>query len=733
MRASAPFSKAVFELAHNASSRIPHLRHHILSRQSRPSVGSSHPGLRYEQRQCLHASSLRPSASVNFTAPALEKGQDAQLSTNEYFEEPTSESAPPSDVSSTSVSEIEDILQERHPDRVLFTLLDPTFGRDFIQHAQPSAFADAFTSIDPQYFVEPMKDVYRFMKPSISNDPTYRWVRRLEERFIMFKVHLNTIINIRRDSGHKLTLEVCRHFLDCARIMGDSEMAKHVMWRLMRSDEVVPDLHCYNYYMEACCWNHAWSKSEQWRLRVTPRILSIRAKHNRPADLKGHRVGKSAGLRYEMLALFKKLVADGHKGNEETFTTLMVAMGRENDLSGAKSILRSVYNINVDLLTQLDEEEVETPTYYEDDSPLRPSARLLFTVAHVFGSNNEVALASKLVDYISRQYNLQIPFDVWFHLFEWTLVLQLKRSASERKQGLALGQVGPATLQQLWDDMTDAPHNIIPDLVMRTLRARARRDALQFEDTVSDLRIARDELEINRRNLHLLSEELLSWLQSHTIELREGTKLSVEWYNLRRRFILESLRVDRDLTLLATALRQVFSEFHWPQYTPTDINEEPDKERRRELQKAWDDGYHSRALEWERCRLPSLMEEFAEYLPNRLTYKVTGGYVGINGGKAHRNALIRTLWGDQLRRTGIMRAALDTEDYDKMLEGMRQLPALLAEANHFCFICEMMGHTTNDCPKKDRKSSDPENTVIRRAGSDRAMTKMREFRRIPTR
>ena len=40
-----------------------------------------------------------------------------------------------SDVPAISTAEIENILQERHPDRVLFAILNPSGGYDFVRQA----------------------------------------------------------------------------------------------------------------------------------------------------------------------------------------------------------------------------------------------------------------------------------------------------------------------------------------------------------------------------------------------------------------------------------------------------------------------------------------------------------------------------------------------------------------------------------------------------------------------
>lgn len=698
MRASAPFSKAVLELAHGPPfSRIPHLRLHILARQSRPSSSSTKAGLG-KRRLWLHPSTTN---AIDTTSTATHGVvQDGENAAEDYFEAATPESQEPR----TLRSGIEDILQERHPDRVLAVLLNSPEGRDFIRRADAPSFAAAFTSIDPEYFVESMKDIYRLMKSSLTTDPNYRWVRSFDERLLAFGLSLQCIMDMRREAGHKLTLEVYRHALDCARVRGHVETARLVMWKLMPNDGVVPDLHCYNYYIEACCWNHAWSKQEKFRLRVTPRILSIRAKYSRPKDLKGHRVG-GRGLRIQMLQTFKTLVAEGHKGNEETFTSLMVAMGRENDLSGAKSILRSVWNINVDLLSQLDEEEIETPTYYEQDSPLRPSARLLFTVAHVFGSNNESAVALQLVDYISRQYDLRIPFDVWAHLFEWTFVLQLRRSKAKITQGQGLGHVQSSTLERLWSVMTDAPHHIKPDVAMYTLRASARRDNMRLDDCVADLRMARKLLDEGREEMRNMSKELLRELDLQVTSIGNGLILPAEWYNARRVFVQQSLKLERDLQLVIVGIRRLFKEFHGRKQTRPSVLEEPDEQRRTLLIKEWKTQHRSRSLEWERRRLPALLEEFAEYFPNDLIIKTTGGHINIDG-KEQRSRVNKERWGRQTWELGIMRAVLDTDDHEQMLHGMQHLPQMLRDADMFCWHCKNNGHLPQNCPNTASNDAD---------------------------
>ena len=716
MRVSTSLSRAGLDLASSTTSRIPHLRLHILARQPRSKIRSPPVLTRNRQERWLHSSprNLSSLSSLN---------EDAQ----DLHQEPCAEeieSARPSSLESdapeTKYSQLHDILQERHPERVLFALLDPSLGHSFVQRADPTAFTSALTALDPHYLIEPIKEVYRFIKPSLTSDPTYRWVRHIGSRFESFSVQLYTIVGLRREAGRKLTLDDYRHLLDCARCMGHVPMAKQMMWKMMKEDGVEPDLHCYNHFMEAHCWSHAWSKSEQWRLRVTPRILQLRSRYQRRPDLKGHRTGPS-GLRYKMLALFKEMVVKGFKADESTFTTLMTAMGRENDLAGAKSILRSVYNVDVDLLQQVDEEEVETPTFYENDSPLRPSAQLLFTIAHVWGSNNEPALAYTLVDYLSRQYDIQIPFRVWMQLVEWTFVLGLRRSGAEIRQGQDLGQVSHEMLETLWEAMTDAPHYVGPDNPMLTMRARAKRDVLELDETMTILEDAREKLDAGRRQLLGLSEQVMDWIHRWIKDARTDDILTTEWYELRRAFIMGTLETDRDLQLLITASRQVFTEFHWPEFAPPEVRRDRGHPERERLWREFSLGYQSRLLEWERRRLPSLLDGWGEYFPNSLLYKTSGGYIAING-KKHRTGLLEGIWESQMRKNGIVRAAIDTDNYNQMIEGMRRLPGVMEGYEQYCFVCETADHKPEDCTAQSGVESD---SLVVRSGSDLEMTRMR--------
>ncbi len=529
------------------------------------------------------------------------------------------------------------ILQQAHPDRVLQALSSTVEGRRFVAHAHAEDFGAAVCSIEPRLLLEPFKDVYRYIKPSLATQPRYRRIRSIDERLDSLAEQLEEIVNQRREAGHRLTKDVCIHLLHCARVLCNGSMAREI-WQVIIPEDGLEkglDVRAYNCYTEAICWSNAFRKSEQWRLRVTPRLLGIRRGDNPPPDLVGHRIGP-LGLRHETLITFRRMVDQKLHGDESTFTNIMIAMGREGDLPGAKSILKSVYNIDVDLLLQVDEEEVETPTFYESNSPLRPTARLLYTIAHVFGSNNDVGLAFKLVDFVSRQYDIRIPSNVWMHLLEWAVVLSIRRSRAKEKQGQAIGQVPHSIVDTIWTEMTDEPHNIKPDVVMYTFRARSLRDRGMLRESLDSIQSAKTLFETTRGQAERLRHELLALtdqILAHSSS-RSGQIVPAEWFDLRRQFLLSSVVEDRDLQLLIVAIRLTLTEKRWPG--------------------------HGRFKEWERRRLPDLIAEFPEYLPNTLTYRTRGGLLEIVGLKPDR--IGAAILGMTMSRwNGLLRAHVDKD------------------------------------------------------------------------
>ena len=113
--------------------------------------------------------------------------------------------------------------------------------------------------------------------------------------------------------------------------------------------------------------------------------------------------------------------------DSRAFCLLITALAKEGDLVGVKSILKQAWDVDADKPVDVDEDPGR-PNGLSRQSPLVPDDRVLWTIANIFGSNNDIPAALRVVDYISRRYSISIPLRVWDGLLMWTYVLSVRRS-----------------------------------------------------------------------------------------------------------------------------------------------------------------------------------------------------------------------------------------------------------------------------------------------------------------
>ena len=704
MRGTTPLLGVFAGLVVPPTSRVPHLTAHILSRRSRnPSKTDQ-----CNQLQIRHGRSFKSVASSQLESSYSRRAPPVLLAN--VFDEPTNtlqstldeenlqietrQTRDNTELRETEAQENLDaqndvqqpteslarmcvLMEGRHPEIIRFGLRDTPLTRDFMRTANNATFTEVVQVLDAERLFGDYKLVYRNVKPTLTTQPLYRSIRMLETRLDDFARDMDRILQMRRDAGHKLERNACKVFLRAAAVMGDAQRALHMFDTIMPADGVRPDLECFNLVMEALCWNHAFTKSEWRDLRVTETRLRIRRVGNPspPLRFSGHKVdvqlthsmNPRAGLRHKIVTRFRELVAAGLHGNEQTFTNIMVAMGREGDLTGVKSILKSVWNVDADMLSAYDEEEIESPTFYEEGTPLRPSVRLLFTIVHVFGTNNQVGVAFTLLDYVSRNYNLPITQDVWFELCIWTRVASAYRTQAQKRKGEAVGQVDWRVFEKLWQVMTDEPHNMVPSVPFWNHRVAILKRARSLDEEVNSTRHMLAGLATTKERAIRLFQEMMYLIenpQDHDLE----RPLTAEFLDNRRDFIIASQEYDRDLQMVVVAVRRIFNGRFWA-------------------------GSGSE-YEWAARRLPALLAEFVECAPDVIEYRTPTGTVQVDV-KRHREHELRrsrmmpgTYFYDETW-LGILRKILDEDDHElvrsriqTMLPGGSVRTALEKDSKH---------------------------------------------------
>lgn len=645
MHGSVPLSRFINGVLQPSSSRIPHLTIHILRRQTRPAAQyySKWPLPRNHcQRRFQHAAAAVGSMPFNsFDQPTFfdEHNESPSSSRTESQVTTNTDAASSSRQAVKESVSMEDLLQENNPDRILLGFVTSSIGDVFVAKADDATFAQAICALDPDYFIVPYRNLYRFVKPTLESEPRFRMMKSLEERIETFIHILDALVTFRQERGHPISLAVYRHLLRCAAAGGHGNLARNVFRGLMPENNITPDVECYNYFMEALNWNQAYGRFERYKLRVVAHYMELRSGDRRRTGFKGHGVASPTNpdneqsIRLEVLRVFNELVRQGLKGNEATFCNLMIAMAREGDVASVKSVLKSVWNIDVDALERYDEEELESPTFYEPDSPLRPTERLLFTVVHAFGTNNQVSLAGMLLDYVSRNYNMTIPESVWTHLLEWTFVLGCQEQNWRVDNGFGVGRVPRRAVESLYALFHNEPFNVKPSIVDLIYRVKMRTRRRMLDETLEDIRECMRMLDEDRTNVSVLYDRMRDHLNTKHDQMFEDGVASPDFLDLKREYVFASLRLDTHLQLVSIAVRNALKEKDWP--------------------------LGRFGVEWSYRRLPQLIEEWQAYLPNLVPYYTPTGHVML-WGHEHRKGAIVSANSAQTTKVGSMRAMFDT-------------------------------------------------------------------------
>ena len=398
-----------------------------------------------------------------------------------------------------------------------------------------------------------------------------------------------------------------------ARATWNGEGALAIM-KDMLEKKVKPDLICYNYYFEARCWSDSWQPFERQRLRVIPFTKTIRQissiQQRRGMTINGHSIGEE-GLRAEVTRLFTKMIDDGIMADTTAFGHLMTALAREGDLKGVKSILLKAWNVDVDALSEIEDDTQQEKTI-PCDSPLYPDSRLLFVITHAFGSNNDVPAAIRIVDHFSRRFDLAIPTIVWAQLLEWTFVLSARRHKDREGEGRQLGQLPLPSVESLFNVMTSEPYRIEPtldmyDFLIRSLWRQSELDTM--------LKYIPKGVQIHRKHENDCNEQafLLSELESRTSMDRNAKDMA------SRKWLADVTETRRHQSFVTVQkwFRLLRSGRHWHPLTRD-----------------------TRVIFWERQGLPNAVKIYWRYRDKRsVKYSMATGIVELRKLREHSDPM----------------------------------------------------------------------------------------------
>ncbi|UKZ64093.1 uncharacterized protein TrAtP1_005312 [Trichoderma atroviride] len=180
----------------------------------------------------------------------------------------------------------------------------------------------------------------------------------------------------------------------------------------------------------------------------------------------------------------------GHEMDEDLLCTSMVAFARSSSLNSIKKmILENYYGI---IITQNDTTDIQISGGREipPNSPLTPTPRLLHAIVEAFGSMSHILLGTKLLDFVSRRYNIAIPHETWSALLNWTYISASKpfKPLRDIQTGELSTSSSAADVRHIWAAMTSEPYSIVPTLADLDIYVKTLINQRSFGQAIATIR-----------------------------------------------------------------------------------------------------------------------------------------------------------------------------------------------------------------------------------------------------
>lgn len=378
-------------------------------------------------------------------------------------------------------------LRSGEPHAVLRSLIRLSFQADkttltgILTSMPANTFSEVLRCLDPKHFLHHYQRLHENISPTNSRLLSLPKVDAISyHKFSSIFLSLIKEVVAARRQSHPFTAINLRYTLRCARGVGDLRYAEDVWWALTTSGKgcLAPDIDCYNDLLGVICWSDTLNPVRRHRLRNIRWNFAPRSWVTPPVDLESSYRVRENGIGNRVQALFNEMVTSGQRGNEETFCHMIIGFGREWDFAAVESILKRVWNIDVqELLKYKPHSELSARTY-PPDSPFYPSQQLIYSIAHCYGSNNQVPTALAILDFISSQYSVKPNKDAWHELLRWAYTLSRPTSRPPRRayknNPVTMNSSIPSeSVMNLWKTMVSEPYNVKPSIEMYDLVVRS--------------------------------------------------------------------------------------------------------------------------------------------------------------------------------------------------------------------------------------------------------------------
>jgi hypothetical protein len=426
------------------------------------------------EQQEKHQSSFGPkfASGPEFTSRRIDQANtrnDAHYPRRDVYDEDAPNQSTPYDESLLNINYVTQLpiaLEENDQDMVARCLYTAQhhLDFDFIRSIPEATFTEILHVLEARRNIGNLSDTYKHTSEHVA------WQIGIIPQEQLMSDHglmLQEIAMIRRRSGHQLTASQYLVLLRSAGDLGQLNLATK-LWEYMQHDGVVPDVSLFNAYLSAFVWNGHNNSTTRHHDRVTDHYMLRRKAKRGGLPYFNYSVGSPLGIKDRSMVILDAMLKNGITANEETYREIITAAAREGELDTVESILQITWNINVSNLMQANfgDEEVPQPKALPKDHPQHPTTKLLTALAHAFAINSKLPTALRLVDHMSREYDIPLTTATWEVLFEWTYVLSSFRGGTAARGDRSKGQLPFNSPSKLWDTMTGAPYFVQPTISM---------------------------------------------------------------------------------------------------------------------------------------------------------------------------------------------------------------------------------------------------------------------------
>jgi hypothetical protein len=451
------------------------------------------------------------------------------------------------------------------------------------------------------------------------------------------------VFPIRLAAGQRLILSDYKVLLRCAGAASNPRAAKAI-WKAMptsaRAIRMRTDM--YDEYIKARFLTEPlYFQNDLSRLRVRPRNL-----HGPKTTLPGYQLERLDHLRLSMRAhktnsygldpyhqgenedgkmqdlvriirmprpirrVWLYLSMKGVAIDERLLCSGLKAFGWTASILEIRRLLRNHLKIHVQFDRETGAASISGGKEFAADSPLRPTDRLLQAIVQALGANAEIALASKLVDFISRRYGIKISNHTWSGLLSWTYLSASKGVATEWKVlGYPRKVIEPKQVLLVWQAMTSSQGHPRPSFQNWDIYIKTLIEIFHFRQAITQMREARAYYyEVAKQHDEAVFQRVLASYQNviptQAKHQYDSTKVlkHLYWHNIQ----LWCYK------LLKTAGRHKYS----------------------------------RERDFMRFEVQQFVQEFYEFMPNPITYRIASGRVQL----AVPEANIRFQWTPEISK-----------------------------------------------------------------------------------